>query len=554
MKPLDPRLLAHARAARRYVVVVALAGATTAALVIAQVLLLARILAAAIEGGATLTDVRTPLIWLGVVLVARALVHGAQESVAHRAATDVVAELRASVLTRALALGPRWRAEHGAETVTLAVRGLDDLEPYLVRYLPQLLLAATVTPATLAVVLGADLTSAILLAVTIPLIPVFMILIGRLTQQFADARLAAMSRLGAQLVDLMAGLATLAALGREHGPARRVRELGRAWSAATMRTLRLAFLSGAVLEFLTSICVALVAVSVGMRLVYGFVGLEGALVCIMLAPEVFRPLREVGTQFHASSDGVAAAEKAFAVLDAPAAGSGTAPAPDLRGATLLLRGLGVRAGDRDRLAPAHLDAEIAPGEVTALVGPSGSGKTTTALTTLGVLAPDAGRALVRSADGTETDLADVDRHSWWEQVAYVPQRPTILPGTVAENVAPGAKADALAAAARATGLDEVLAGLPHGWDTVVGHGGVGLSVGQRQRLALTRALVTGAALVVLDEPTAHLDADAESHVLDAVRALRDAGRTVLVVAHRPALVSVADQVVEVASAEVGTWA
>ena len=551
MKPVDPRLLTQARAARRYVVLVAVTGAVTAGLVIAQVLLIARVLARTIEDGWSLGAVQEPLWWLAVVLAARVAVHAAQEAVAHRAARDVVAELRAALLDKALVLGPRWRATRGQDTVTLAVRGLDDLEPYFVRYLPQLLLAATVTPATLAVVLGTDLTSAIILAVTLPLIPIFMVLIGRLTSAFADRRLAAMSRLGGQLVDLMVGLATLTALGRHVAPAARVRELGTRWADASMRTLRLAFLSGAVLEFLTSICVALVAVGVGFRLVYGQVGLEAALICIMLAPEVFRPLREVGSQFHASADGLAAADAAFEVLETPAPGAGTTPAPDLTTATIAFRSASVRTDSGDTLAPGALTAQIPPGTTTALVGPSGVGKTTAALLALGILTPDDGRVVLVTPDG-EIDLAEVDLESYWAQIAYVPQRPTLLPGTIAENVSPGAQGaaldrDALGRAAALTGLDEVVASLPDGWRTAIGHGGVGLSVGQRQRLALTRALLRPAPLVVLDEPTAHLDADSERHVLAALRALADEGRTVLLVAHRPDLRALAEHRIEVAS-------
>ncbi|SJM63158.1 Transport ATP-binding protein CydD [Actinomycetales bacterium JB111] len=546
MKPVDPRLLTQARGARRYVVLVAVTGALTAGLVVAQVLLLARILARAIEDGWSLDQVREPLVWLAVALAARVAVHSLQEAVAHRAARDIVAELRAALLDHALALGPRWRAGHGQNTVTLAVRGLDDLSPYFVRYLPQLLLSATVTPATLLVVLGTDLTSAIILAVTLPLIPIFMVLVGRLTSAFADRRLTAMSRLGGQLVDLMVGLATLTALGRHVAPAARVRDLGRRWADASMRTLRLAFLSGAVLEFLTSICVALVAVGVGFRLVYGQVGLEAALICIMLAPEVFKPLREVGSQFHASADGLAAAHSAFEVLETPAPAAGTIPAPDLATATIELRDASVRTDSGEMLAPGALTASVPPESTTALVGPSGSGKTTAALLALGILRPDSGR-VVLTWEGGETDLADVDLENYWAQIAYVPQRPTLLPGTIADNVSPGADPAALERAARLTGLDDVVAGLPDGWRTAIGHGGVGLSVGQRQRLALTRALLTPAPLVVLDEPTAHLDADSERHVLAALSALADEGRTVLVVAHRPDLRRIADRTIEVSS-------
>ena len=554
MKPLDPKLLRYAAPARGYVLLTAAFGITTAGLVVAQALLIAATLAPVVSAGATLDDVSGHLRWLAGVVVARALVTGLQERYAHRAATRVVTSLRGQVLAHAAALGPRWLSTgRGVDTVTLATRGLDDLEPYLVRYLPQLLLAVTVTPATLVVVLGLDWISAVIIIVTIPLVPVFMILVGQLTQSYSERRLAVMQRLGAQVLDLLAGLPTLRAFGRERGPVARVRELGDAYTRSTMSTLRVAFLSGMVLELLTTLSVALVAVGVGLRLVYGEVGLETALAVLVLAPEVYLPIRQIGVQFHASTDGITAAQKAFDVIEEPLRPQGTVTAPDLARATITVDGLGVDAPGRDLRAPAGLSLTIRPGRMVALTGPSGSGKTTTVLALLGLVSPDSGSVRV---DGT--DLADVDLATWWSQVAWLPQRSTLPPGTLREalgvaeaepTASVGAPAsEAVARAMRLTGLDTVVSTLPDGLDTVLGQGGVGLSVGQRQRVALTAALLGEEPLVVLDEPTAHLDALAEDQVLASLAALRDAGRTVVVVAHRPSLVELADDVVEVASA------
>jgi len=574
VKPLDPRLLRHARSARRYIALTTGFGIASAGLVVAQAVLISRAIAPVIDGTAGWAHAAPLIGWFVAVAAARVLVTTLQESLAHRAAVDVVAELRAGVLDHAVALGPRGLSEP-SELVTLVTRGLDDLEPYFVRYLPQLLLAATLTPATVAVIAGHDLGSAAIVAVTIPLIPVFMWLIGVLTQRFATDKLAAMQRLGAQLLDLLAGLTTLKALGRERGPGRRVRALGQAYTRTTMSTLKVAFLSGAVLEFLASIAVALVAVTIGMRLVYGDVDLTTGLAVLMLAPEAYRPIREVGTQFHNSADGLAAAEQAFAVLERPLPSTGCRPAPAFGG--LVLQDVAVEAPGRDVLAPAGLCAYVRPGRVTALVGPSGGGKTTTAMVALGLLRPTSGQVLLVPA-GTPAhvpptahfpptaqhpptaqfptpdtipvgavDLAEVDPASWHAQVTWVPQRPALTPGTIADAVlgGPGTVGAREEAAAAASGLDEVLATLPAGWDTPIGHGGAGLSLGQRQRVALTRALLDPAPLVVLDEPSAHLDADSEQRVLDVVTALRDSGRAVLVIAHRPRLVALADDVVEV---------
>lgn len=551
MKPLDPKLLRYAAPARGYVLLTTAFGITTAALVIAQALLIAAVLAPVISDGASLPDVAGHLWWLATVVVARAVVNGLQERYAHRAATRVVADLREKVVLRAADLGPRWLSTgRGTDVVTLATRGLDDLEPYLVRYLPQLLLAVTVTPATLVVVLGLDWISALIIIVTIPLVPLFMILVGQLTQSYSQRRLLVMERLGAQVLDLLAGLATLRAFGREKGPVARVRELGDAYTRSTMSTLRVAFLSGMVLELLTTLSVALVAVGIGLRLVHGDIGLEVGLAVLVLAPEVYLPIRQIGVQFHASTDGITAAQRAFDVLDEALPAAGTTPAPDLSRTTITLDSLSVVAPGRLAVAPFKLTATVRPGRVTALVGPSGSGKTTAVLALLGLVAADEGA--VRAGD---VDLTTIDRSTWWSQIAWLPQRSVLPPGTVREALtadpsAPPAAAD-LARAMHLTGLDDVVARLPHGLDTTLGQGGLGLSVGQRQRVALTAALLGEQPLVVLDEPTAHLDALAEDQVLATIAELRAAGRTVLVVAHRTSLVALADDVVEVVSAPLG---
>ncbi|MBD5787845.1 thiol reductant ABC exporter subunit CydD [Cellulosimicrobium terreum] len=564
MRPLDPRLLRQARAARGYVVLTATLGFVTAALVVAQAVLLAAVLAPAIQGTADLPDVAGPLGLLAAVVGARAATSWAQERFALRASARTVAELREQLVEHAAALGPRWLASgRGPAVATLATRGLDALEPYLVRYLPQLLLAATVTPAALAVVLGLDWVSALIIAVTIPLVPLFMVLVGQLTAGTSERRLVVMQRLGAQVLDLLAGLPTLLAFGRARGPERRVRALGEANRRATMGTLRIAFLSGMVLELLTTLSVAIVAVGVGLRLVHGGMDLEPAIAVLVLAPEVYLPLRQVGLHFHASTDGIAAAQQAFEILDEPAPRPGRREAPRLAGTTISLRGVGVRAGDRGVLAPAGLDLELpvagppgpqgSPGCVVALTGPSGAGKTTAVLVLLGLVRADHGDVVLTAPDGEQVPLADVDLTTYWPQVAWLPQRPVLAPGNLRDAVTDGLDVtdDALGRAAATAGLDDVVATLPDGWATDVGRGGTGLSVGQRQRVALAAALLGDPArtpLVVLDEPTAHLDARGEQVVLDAVRTWRDQGRTVVVVAHRPSLVRAADRVVEVTSA------
>ncbi len=551
MRPFDPRLLRYARSARGPIAVTALLGTLTALLVLAQALLISAALSPVVSGTASLTDVWPFIVGIAAVFACRALIVAAREAVSTRAAAAAVRELRGRVVDASVTLGSRWRATKGAETTTLLSTGLEDLRPYFVSFLPQLVLVCTVTPAALGVILLLDFWSALIALLVIPLIPIFMILIGRFTQAASEDKLASMKRLTAQLLDLMSGLPTLRGLGRERAPRTHLHALGAANTKATMATLRVAFLSGGVLEFLTTLSVALVAVEVGMRLVFGNISLFHGLAVIMLAPEVFEPLRQVGAQFHASANGVTASKAAFDIIEEAEAvdSPGTDECPDMARTDIVLDSLGVRA--RGAWAPAPTSGVIAPGIVTALCGPSGTGKSTIVLCLLADMTPDAGRVLLRpsasSSESGESVLSDIDPAAWRRQISWVPQSPTLVPGTILDNMG-DLPLDDLNDAAAATGFDEVLASAPDGWNTVIGSGGVGLSVGQRQRLALTRALAAHSQVVILDEPTAHLDAVSEDTVVRAIDAMRDAGRTVIIIAHRAAMMEAADAVIDVRSA------
>ncbi|EDN81056.1 thiol reductant ABC exporter, CydD subunit [Schaalia dentiphila ATCC 17982] len=544
-------MLRYARSARGPIAVTALLGTLTALLVLAQALLISAALSPVVSGTASLTDVWPFIVGIAAVFACRALIVAAREAVSTRAAAAAVRELRGRVVDASVTLGSRWRATKGAETTTLLSTGLEDLRPYFVSFLPQLVLVCTVTPAALGVILLLDFWSALIALLVIPLIPIFMILIGRFTQAASEDKLASMKRLTAQLLDLMSGLPTLRGLGREKAPRTHLHALGAANTKATMATLRVAFLSGGVLEFLTTLSVALVAVEVGMRLVFGNISLFHGLAVIMLAPEVFEPLRQVGAQFHASANGVTASKAAFDIIEEAEAvdSPGTDECPDMARTDIVLDSLGVRA--RGAWAPAPTSGVIAPGIVTALCGPSGTGKSTIVLCLLADMTPDAGRVLLRpsasSSESGESVLSDIDPAAWRRQISWVPQSPTLVPGTILDNMG-DLPLDDLNDAAAATGFDEVLASAPDGWNTVIGSGGVGLSVGQRQRLALTRALAAHSQVVILDEPTAHLDAVSEETVVRAIDAMRDAGRTVIVIAHRAAMMEAADAVIDVRSA------
>jgi len=626
-------LWSHARSARRYLGYSVVLSLVTTVCIVTTAVALSRVLAGVITDPTRreFADWTTELVVLAVALGGRAVASWWQARLAHRAGASVIAELKTAVLTAGAGLPPRELDNRRTELAVVVGTGLSGLRDYLTGYLPALLLTVLVPPVLLVVIFAHDPVSGAIAVVTLPLIPIFMVLIGLLTQGRAAATLEATTRLSDQLLDLFAGMPTLRALGRERAGsalsmAPRVRALGDSLRIRTMRALRLAFLSSMVLELLATLSVALIAVSIGLRLVYGDMDLYDGLVALILAPEVYLPLRTLGERFHAAQDGMAAADKAFAVLEPSGAsrtttaaegagegagehegdraaghrlpgGTGRGPDDDATGdaghegdgarrhgvstgassagaraagcarrasecavpsrassvgelvaggagqpAHIELRGVGVRA--RAGWAPWELDADLRPGAVTVLAGANGSGKSTAVSAILGLIEPERGRVLVDGAD-----VRELDPRAWWDRLAWLPQRPVLVPGTLRENLellGAGDLAD-LDRACAATGFDAVLAELPLGWETVVGAGGHGLSLGQRQRLALTRVLATHRPMLLLDEPTAHLDAESEAGVLAALRERAAAGATVVVVGHRTTVLASADEIVPVLS-------
>ncbi|WP_431778642.1 thiol reductant ABC exporter subunit CydD [Microbacterium aurantiacum] len=543
--PVDPRLLRYATASRGFFVALGVLSLAQTAVIVAFAWLLSRAVVGVIDG-VPVADLTQTLALLAAVIAVRAMLLAVRERVAAHAAARVQSQLREGLLAAVGRLGPGWLA--GRNSAALAVtagRGLDALEAYFGRYLPQLVQTAVATPLIIAVMWWQDWISGLTVILTLPLIPLFMVLIGLATRSVQRKQWATLGRLAARFSDTVQGLSTLKVFGRQHRAASSIERVTEDYRRETMRVLRVSFLSGFALEFLASLSVAVIAVTIGFRLIDGSLLLSVGLFVLLLAPEAYLPVRQVGVQFHAAAEGVAATDDVFAVLDAaralPVDRTENAPTGDPAETAsvgdLVLDGVAVHYGERV-LPPVSLHA--APGTVTVLAGPSGVGKSSVFAALRGAVAFDG------SARLGDTDLRALPPARW---LAWAGQQPGLIGGTVAENVALGDDDPDTAAVARALTLacaDDIAP------ERMLGVQGAGLSGGQAQRVAVARAvyrLLRGRARVLaLDEPSAALDAETEARLWSAVRGLADAGACVLLVSHRTTAHAIADQVVRLHAA------
>ncbi len=514
-------------------------GIVGTALILAQAGLLAHALATAARGSATAAALGGTLLALLAVVLARAAVSYGGEVAALRAAATVKSRLRRALADRSVRLGPVWLGgQRTGEIAALATRGLDGLDPYFARYLPQLVLAAVVPIAVLARVAVADWISAVVIAVTLPLIPVFAVLVGWHTKAQTRRQWRLLATLAGHFLDVVEGLPTLKVFGRARAQEKVIENVTSTHRAATMSTLRVAFLSALVLELTAAVATALVAVEVGLRLLHGQLGYETALVVLLLTPEAYLPLRAVGAQFHASMEGVAAAGRVFEILDTPAAAQVRPVQPavadhrgvsaNLRTQEIRLNGVTVIYPGRGRPALDGVNMTIRPGERVVLAGPSGAGKSSLLALLLRFIEPAEGTIQV-----DDVDLATIPADQWLAQIAWVPQQPHLFAGSAADNIALGrddASPDDIRWAARLAGAAEFIEALPGAYQAPLGERGLRLSAGQRQKIALARAFLRDSPLLLMDEPTAHLDPASARQIGKAIDTVL-ADRTVILVSH-----------------------
>ena len=564
------RLLRESRAARLPLAATVAVGMVTVGLIIAQAALLARVIAAVFMDGQGLDEVAPDLIALGAVSVGRGLADAAFETSGRIGASRVMGELRRRLADHLIHHAPGSAPADGvrrdgsggsAELVAAAIDGVDSLEAWFARYLPQVVLSVLAPLAILAWVIPLDWPAALILLITAPLIPIFMVLIGLATEHRSRRRWRMMARLSAHFLDRVSGLETLRINGLAGMQTKAIARVGDRYRRETIATLRIGFLSALVLELLAMLGTAVVAATVGIQLAGGHLQLEAGLCVLLLAPELYMPLRRLGAEFHAGADGMVAAERIFEALSrgdlapnekAPAFRGSDAGIPDRT--AIQIRDVGFGYPGREPVLEG-VNLNIEHNETVALVGASGSGKSTLLALILGLLLPQQGSILARSDErGDHPDgLLDIgvavrrrNLAAWHRQVAWVPQRSLLIAGTLAENVrltAPEASDSQVAAAIAAAGLDPVVAELPAGPATVIGEGGRRLSSGQRRRIALARAFLRDAPIVVLDEPTAHLDRETARSVAAAIEQLT-ADRTAVIASHRIEAIAMADRAVK----------
>ncbi|HVJ48282.1 thiol reductant ABC exporter subunit CydD [Desulfitobacterium sp.] len=547
---IDKRLLHESRRVSNFLMITIGLGVAIAGLAVVQARAFSHIVAEVFLQGAMLPQVWNSLMWILGILVVRGIVQWFSEVTAHEAAIRIKENLRERFLKTLIQLGPLYaRGERAGELVNTAIEGIEALEDYFARYLPQLALAGLIPLFILFYVFPLDYESGMILLLTGPLIPVFMMLIGKLAEKKSLQQWRALSWMSAHFLDMLQGLATLKVFGRSQDQARVIGRVSDSFRRTTLSVLRIAFLSALVLEFMATISTALVAVALGLRLVYGKISFEEALFLLVIAPEFYQPLRNLGLQFHASLSGVNAANRIYEVLNQVENLEGDVLHQEMesnmsitgipKDLTLSFKQVSLVYAAKEAPALDDLSFDVRSGERVALVGPSGAGKSSAFSLLMRFIEPTKGEILISGIP-----LGQFPPAQWRSHIAYLSQQPYLFSGTIEENIRlarPEALDSEVKEAAQKAAAHDFIVSFPQGYQTLVGEGGASLSGGQAQRIAIARAFLKNASLLLLDEATEGLDAESESVIQNSLTELM-AGRTVLMIAHRMNTVCQADRI------------
>ena len=537
MKPIDPRLFRFSKSSRGFTFASVLIATIGAALTITQSALLAHLITQVFEQNKLVSSLKTLVIVLALVFISKALLSYISERIAAVASASIRRDLRLQLVDRIFSTDAASK-KGPAELSLLATRGVDNLDPYFAKFIPQLFIASVVPLIVGLAIAYKDFLSGIVIICTIPLIPLFGILIGRFTASATQKKWQSLAILSGYYLDLISGIATLKLFGRSKQQINNLQKVGDDYRSETMKVLRISFLSSLALEIIATLSVALIAVTIGLRLVNGSITLQTGLFVLVLAPEVYWPIRQVSAQFHAASDGVEAANRIFEILETPVSTANNS----ISGVTeISWSDLTVEFEGREKLLiPA---ASIKAESVNLIAGPSGSGKSTLISILMGFKSDYFGDVIVKSKNGS-AKLTDLDKELWRKQLSWLPQEPHFQNATIFEvlgQIKNDLSKDEATQVLASAGLD--ISDMPNGLDTELGGLNEALSIGQRRKVALARALIKPSSIVILDEPSASVDDASELIIAEVIKSLSQQGKIVLVVSHRENLISNVDSVI-----------
>ena len=537
MKPIDPRLFRFSKSSRGFTFASVLIATIGAALTITQSAFLAHLITQVFEQNKLVKSLKPLVIVLALVFISKALLSYISERIAAVASASIRRDLRLQLVDRIFSTDAASK-KGPAELSLLATRGVDNLDPYFAKFIPQLFIASVVPLIVGIAIAYKDFLSGIVIICTIPLIPLFGILIGRFTASATQKKWQSLAILSGYYLDLISGIATLKLFGRSKQQINNLQKVGDDYRSETMKVLRISFLSSLALEIIATLSVALIAVTIGLRLVNGSITLQTGLFVLVLAPEVYWPIRQVSAQFHAASDGVEAANRIFEILETPVSTANNS----ISGVTeISWSDLTVEFEGREKLLiPA---ANIKSGAVNLIAGPSGSGKSTLISILMGFKSDYFGDVIVKSKNGS-AKLTDLDKELWRKQLSWLPQEPHFQNATIFEvlgQIKNDLSKDEATQVLASAGLD--ISDMPNGLDTELGGLNEALSIGQRRKVALARALIKPSSIVILDEPSASVDDASELIIAEVIKSLSQQGKIVLVVSHRENLISNVDSVI-----------